>query len=528
MSDRKQKKAAPKKQIVEAKYGIKNKTKPKKVYVPGIELDLDKYTPHPDKKPYNNRSQFKSSYSKLDSECQQYIDQILDPDSVQETIRHPNTYGLSSTYKSVNILNANFDATGESIVIVYPKLSNSIFATAGGDFDFSVTQPDVAGAAAPNNMLVQQIEFGSNTTAQIDIKNPFFFEASHAALPVPHVDSGSVHYLYPISARELGAGLTYPIVNFTFDELPLGNFVGAITCAVKLWSASFGLLETITPAGVIGASNDVNMRCANATSQAYYMSFRIQYNGNHGYQGNVVMNIRNNPNSGNVSFLLRLPHTFTHCLVSDLTGAKQISTTSEKFFVSALSLLCSWKGAMISNSGMITSAKIPKGTNCICDKADTSIGSTTGQSSYFSWISTLPNNRMDGPIKDGSYSWYLGDDESDYFYKETEDQNLDLPYLVAAFNTAVATSANTVRIKVVAHVQFKSNSQLYSQAPSPYMKDSRSLPHILSLINSSYSNDGHKNGLAEQLKSIGKQVGKALVSPKTWHTVAELMAMLAL
>lgn len=529
MSDKKQKKPAPKQNISEAKYGVKNKTKPKKVYVPGLELDLGKYTPHPDKKPFNDNKGFKKNYSKLDPESQSLIDMVLDPESAESTVRWPNTYGLSSTYKSVNVINANFDAAGESVVLVYPKLSNSIFATAGGDFDFNVTKPTTLANTAPNNYLNQKLEFGSNTNLQENITAPFFFENNHAVLPVPQYVNNSVSYLYPITARALPAsGITSPFINFTFDNLNLQNNVGALTVSIQLYAANFGNVGGALQ-GVVGAFNDVNIRCCDLVSQASFMSFRIIYNGNHGYEGNVTMNIRQSGDAAApATFPFRLPHFYTHCLVSDLNASKQISTTAEKYIVTAQSLLVSWRGSTLNNAGLICSARIPSGTNAIGSKTDLSIAQDTGGNAYFSWLASLPNNKCDNALKDGTYSWYLGDDESDYFYKSTEDQDLDLPYLCAAFNTTVATAANTVKIKIVTHVQFKSNAQIYAQLPSSYMKNSDMLVHVLSLINSSYCNDEHKKGLKEQLIHYGKQVGKVLVNPKTYLTIAEIMTLLGL
>jgi len=497
----------------------------------GLDMDSSKYNPLPFNKPAlnHNATRFKGMYDKLKNEEQQLVDMILDPEACETTIRWPNTYGLSSTYKSVNIINANFDNVGESIVLAYPKMSNSIFATAAQSYPFTVAKE--ASVVATNNMCTQQIEIGPSTNQQVDLTAPFYFGDNHVSIPFPHYTGNSTHFLYPLQNVTVPINnAASPYLNCSFTDLPVDPATGPINVAVRIYDNNLALINTYNATVSAGQAAEVQIADpASATLNSLYISVRIQYNGNHSYEGMANFTIFQSKDAGApATFSWQLPHRYTHCTVYELNASKQIATSAEKYIVLAQSLLVSWRGSTLNNSGLCASARIPSGTGCIGSKTDTSVASGAGGSAYYNWISALQSNKADNALREGTYSFYLGDDESDYFYRSTEDQDIDTPYLVAAFSTAVATAANTVRIKIVTHLQFKSNSNVYSQAPSPYMRHRDMLPHILSLVNSSYTNDGHKEGLGQYLKGLGKKIGKVLLSPDTWLNVAEILMLLGL
>jgi len=508
---------------------VQKKSIPKVASKPahGIDFEKSKYNQVP-KKGYN-LDRFEKTYDTLDGRGQAFINMIIDPESCETTVRNPNVYGLSSVFKGVNIINAAFDSNGESIVAVHPCLSNAIFTTAPADHPFVLTRQDTVDAK--QNYCSQKINFGSSTNKQADITEPFFFDSNHCALPIPVDNQGSVHYLYPITAVGLEANaLHVPQVVGTFDNYPLQvgtNLAGGPFTLATCWYTA-GLVQIGTANDPSNNLNTCVTAIADAINRASYISFRIQYNGNHSYDGTVTLTlVANSTAAGN--FDMKLPHVYTHCIVSDINGSKQIEATAEKYVVVAQSCLTSFRGSSINNAGVISSCRMVSGADCVGAKAAYGVISPSTASVYYNWISSLNNMKMDGALKDGAYSWYLGSDPSHYFLRDVQDQSFsDYPYLITAFNCPVANSANTVRIKVVTHVMFTTNNTVYDSKPSDYMKNKDLCMQILGLINSSYSNEGHIKGLTDQLKSIGKKVGKALINPSTYLDIAEILMLLGL
>jgi len=463
---------------------------------------------------YSDTRSFTSGYQKASPELQALVDTVLDPDSVDAGARWPNSFGLSSVYKSVNTINAQFDKDAQSMVAVHPRLSNAIFSTAGDVY----TQALVPVGTNLGNFLFQKVAINSNSVPVCPITAPWFFNNSHVALPQPaNVPAGSTNFLYPIGWNSTDATA---VLTMQFSGVVPAD-VGLFTVRIRWYDATLAqthIVNLVLPAG--GTVNQT-LNPVVATNVTYYMSIEL-VQAFQPYEGTVTVQLKEV--GGAPALNVILDNTYTHCIASNLNGATTISNSSEEYFVTAQSLLCTFQGSSLNNGGLISTARVP-GDTALGEKTDPGAEAAAGGSSVYGWLASLQNNRYDGKLKNGSYTWYLGDSEEDYFYRPVQEFLDDLPYMVAAFSTT-DTGPNIVRIKVVTHVMFKSNSNVYSQLPSPYMRDIAMLPHILSLVNSSYSNDGHKGGLKESLKGIGKQVGKMLMSPKTWITAAELLAML--
>lgn len=473
------------------------------------------YRPRPRPQPASDASSFKKSYKKVEPELQGLIDMVLDPDAVEQGARWPNHYGLSSTYRSTNIVNAAFDANKQSMVIVHPRLANSIFSTAGTAYTQALT---VTGTAA-GNFIFQDIAL-DESHPDVKISAPWYFNSQRVALPQPtNVPAGITNQLYPISWNSTDAT---PIATFNLTNIGSGN-VGQLQMRMRWFDATY---TQIAVAQQVIQANGVcvfNLNATATTNITGFISFEV-LGAVHPYIGRLIGELREV--GGGPFMSVTLPNVYHHCVVSELNGARTIINSAETYTVLAQSLLVTHVGSTLADGGVIATARVP-GSTVVGDKAEAGSDSAAGGNNYYNWISSLPANRYDGKVKMGCYSFYLGDDEESYFYRNVEEEYDQRPYLIAAFSTT-DTASSVCRIKIVTHVAFKSNSTIYSQAASPYMRDAKMLPHVLSLINSSYCNDEHKAGLKEQLKSIGRQVGKVLVSPTTWTTVAEIMAMLAL
>lgn len=473
------------------------------------------YKPRPRPEVYHEGASFKRAYKKIDPEAQQLVDMVLDPDSVDCATRWPNTYGLSSVYKSINTINAAFDANKQSVVYAYPRLNNAIFATAGNTF----AQLLVPSGTPAGNFVYQDIGLNDDSVPSAFLTAPWYFTSNHAALPVPaNVPAGTVNFLYPITWNSADATA---LAQFTFTNIGLGD-VGQLQMRMRWYDTTFTLLNTVNQAVQANGVCQFTLNPVAGTNATSYLSFEV-FGATHVYSGRILGQLRE---VGGGPFLaITLSNTYTHCTVANLNGSQLVSGSSEEYMVLAQSLLCTHVGSTLQDGGVIATARVPSDT-AVGEKSEAGSDSAAGGNNHYNWISSLQNNRYEGKVKNGSYSFFLGDDETAYFYRPVQQEITDLPYLISAFSTT-DTATTVVRIKVITHIQFKSNSNVYSQLPSPYMKDIKLLPHLLSIVCSSYSNEDHKSSLKDTLKSIGKSVGKTLMSPKTWMTVAELVALLA-
>ena len=473
------------------------------------------YKPRPRVEAYHEGSSFRAAYKKINPEAQQLIDMVLDPDAVDSATRWPNTYGLSSVYKSVNTINASFDTNKQSLVYVYPRLNNAIFTTAGNAFPQTLT---VSGTSA-GNFVYQDIAINEDTNQSAFITSPWYWSNNHVALPVPATVAGNVQFLYPITWNSTD---TTPVAQFLFTNIGLGD-AGQLSMKMRWYDASMGLIQTTST--IVQANGVVSfpLNATATTNVTSYISLEV-YLASHPYQGRVLGQLRET-GAGPAFMGIVLSNTYTHCIAANVNGSGVVTGSSEEYIVLAQSLLCTHVGSTLQDGGVIATARVPADT-AVGEKSEAGSDVAAGGNQHYNWLASLQNNRYDGKVKNGCYSFYLGDDETAYFYRPVQTEITDLPYMVAAFNTT-DTAAAVVRIKIVTHIQFKSNSNVFAQLPSPYMKDVRLLPHLLSIVCSSYSNEDHKSSLKDTLKSIGKSVGKTLMSPKTWMTVAELVALLA-
>lgn len=473
------------------------------------------------KKPFNPRKvikasnpQFKQMYKSVSPELQKLIDSVIDPDSVVDCPRWPNTYGLSSTYKSITTLQAQFDAYGQSVLLVYPKLTDAIYATAGMDYNQTLT---VSGTPA-GNYFEQNIELDStHDTVQLGL--PFMFADQHAALSQPFISVGSQNLLlYPISWNSTKVT---PLINFQFTNISSGD-AGVLDLTVRWHNVIGGILHQTTFVVPANGLVSTNLNPVAATNITAYMSFTVSLGANIKYSGKVTGQLRETGAAPYMEILL--PNVATHCLVYDINSAATIVNSAEEFFVLGQSVLCTYQGSTLEDGGLASICRLPSNT-IIGEKSDVGAVSNLQSNPYYDFLASIANNRYDGPLKDGLYSFYLGEDESNYFYRPVEDAPYpDVPYIAAAYSTTGATFQNLYRIKIITHVQFLSNNNIYSQAPSPYMRDLKLLHNVLSMVPASYCNPLHKKQIADYLKKVGKRIGTVVSNPQNWLSAAKIAA----
>lgn len=457
---------------------------------------------------HNSQSQvtkFRKTYKDVSPDTQMLVDQIIDPE-VQMSVSRVPTYGMSSTYTAHNIIQCAYDANGRSCVAVNPNLQNAIYATAGSSF---------AGALAPQssgdgNPYTQQTLTITPTGDYIPVYSPMYFPGGHVLLPFPRATyPGKMFYSIGPTG---GIGNSTAAVVFNFNNL---NTPSLLSVTLTRYTGSFAIINTAQAFNNASGSITITLFPSAATGTEY-ITFDILSETNVPYSGQFNMLFYDN--SGALSYTLG--NQAQHCLSYKITGADDIADSSQRFMISAQSLKLTYQGSAQYNGGQLAIARLP---------ARTVIGTKQGGSSNDNWYGYLANlsrNGYNGPVAEGGYCFYLGEDERSYFYRDINDYQFTLPYMAAEW-TSEFTPTQPVRIMVTSIVQFTTNSNIYDQKPSPYIGEEWcKLLHLLSCINAAYDNPGHREKLRSALKKVGGKVMSVLKDPNTYTTLAQIAAML--
>lgn len=456
----------------------------------------------------NTQSQvtkFRSAYKDISPEAQMVVDQILDPASQNNNILLP-TYGMGCVYAANNIISANFDVNGESIVLTYPSLRESIFYTSGTNVVSTLSSE--SGNHVP---YLKQLCSIRRNQISVPFVTPFYVEGNRAVLSKPSITASA--FLYAI--RPAITPSNDINVRATISD---SHNTANLSLVVNRYDANENLLSTGTSPFSAGTAAVTLFGSAVGIE---WVSFAITTpNATIPYDSDIVLQLYNGTAGPNNQ--INLPNRATSCLIQNINEADTIINSAESFFISAQSTLLTYEGSELNSMGRLSICRAP---------AASWPGQSGGQSSapnansHYQWIASLSRNTYNGPTRQGGYCFYLGEDEMNYFYRPVEESNTpELPYVIAAFSTD-PVDPQTVRIQVTSIVQFTTNSNIYNQAPSPYLgEDWCKILHILSCINAAYDNAGHREKLKAALKKVGNKVISLLKNPKTYTTAAQIMA----
>jgi len=437
--------------------------------------------------------------------CERLLNQCLDPCG-SATYRWPNLYGLSGIYKAKNILNAKFTPEGRSCCITFPQLRDSIFATVGSP---TIQTLPINGSGSELPYIEQEVNVQD---FNIPLTNPLYI-SREAAVPFPHGTDIGQRILYPFAvdaAAPTGGSIALLTISMQ------GVYVGQATFTLEFFDASYNnISQTVNTTTLNGLSM---ILLESSTVGAVYMAISVK--ATDPYHGVIRLNFAAQAASG--SWQYALPDHAQHCDVHDLVGAETIYVNAERYFVLAQSLLVTSQLSELTSTGNIASARLPGGSVIGLNSSNTSADD------YYSFLSSLPHNSMNGPIQDGSYTFYLPDDESGYFYKDVHRRNIwNLPYMVTEFFVPNVTAGEpSVRLQIDSVVQYTSLSSTVEMHPSDYYGDIERLRYIMSTIHSSYSNDGHIDGLKKALQQAKRKVMTILRNPHTYEQAAKLAGMM--
>jgi len=455
----------------------------------------------------NSQSQvtkFRKQYKDISPDAQMIVDQILDP-VMQNSVSLLPTFGLGSVYTANNIIGAKFDANGESIVVTYPSLKESIYYTSGTHIVSTISS--ATGAHVP--YLKQLCSLRRNTN-YMPFVAPFFIEANRAVLSKPSLQANTFLYAFrPSTSPNNDLQIRCTVA----DNHNIGNLTFTL--------GKYDSTETIIGAPITATftNGTATITLFGATLGIEWISIGISsVNPTIPFDSNVVLEIYAAGNNN----VLDIPNVYTSCLIQNVNEADTIQKSAESYFISAQSTLLTYEGSTLKDNGRLSIARVPAGSWA---------GQLGGQAaipnanSYYQWIASLSRGSYNGPTKHGGYAFYLGEDEMNYFYRPVEEAySPELPYVLAAFSTD-PLDPQAVRIQITSIVQFTTNSNIYNQSPSPYLgEDWCKILHILSCINAAYDNAGHREKLKAALKKVGSKVISLLKDPKTYATVGSIIA----
>lgn len=475
---------------------------------------------------YTARKAYKRDFKEISPDTDLLVDQMLNPDGCNEITRWPNTYGLSAVYKCNTIINPNFGADNICCVVVNPTIRDAIMYTSGT----VVTQYLVPwGSSNAVNPYSEQNFSLTNNLDDVYWSSPIIFAAKHAVLPVPNSQNNAL--LYPIQFDSATGGIgTDPIsMSFRFPEA----IAAQVGITVQLYDTTYEPLFATPITGVIGSVGspdgmglDIDLldQDASILGEVRYISILIEGQ-NQPYYGPGYLFFYSTATTVDAQPRIQIPNVGQHVVIQDIKDADTIDQSADQAFMLSQSVLITSNMSDLQNGGVIAIARIPG--SAVVGGGDAQVDSN----SWYDWISSLSHNQYDGPVKKGAYSWYLPDDETGFFYRPiSAAQEKSLPYIVSSFTNIPTTDGTTptaanlsMRIKVTSIVQFTTTSSVYDCRPSCRISENDFMHHILSLIQASYSNDGHKGGLKSALKSVGGQVVKLLKNPKTYTTVADII-----
>lgn len=469
---------------------------------------------------YTAKKQYTSIFEDLTTDADALVDQVLNPEDVNDICRWPNTMGLSSVYKCKTVFNAKFDPSGRSCVSVSPTIKNSILATAGEESEYRIWPFNDPPSQAPYSFQNLVLDESQQT---IQHSAPIIFGGSKALLPVPN--AGLKKLVYPIAWR-FGSTLSQKIYLRLRFPNALTNQAGVrVTAYNSTFQVIFGMSHFVEYKSGDASGYGCDFELANTDTtpgeNVSYLSIEI-VGQSLPYRG-PVFSWFNTEEASPPTFII-LPNHAQHVGIYDIKDAAQIQNSTNQSFVLSQSLLLTSEMSDINNGGMLAIGRVPGNSPIGMDS--TYSNESIASNNWYEWVSSLANNNYDGPVKDGGYAFYLPEDEQGYFYRSTDNFfSAPLPYLVSEFTVnAGLEDAAIVRIKISTIVQFTTTASIYDQRPSCHVPDIALVHHILSLVNAAYSNDGHKEGLKRALKAMGHKVKKMLRDPKTYATAAKLLA----
>lgn len=482
----------------------------------------------------------------LPEECFPLIYQTLDPEeNSKQIVRWPNIIGGSSVLASKTVFQAEVATDGKTSVMVHPYMTNAITATTAALQELPIT--GLNSATSPKPYVQQEIK----TTNAEDwyFTNPMQFSPGVISYPVNRGETATnsqsteviywflMHFDAETSDQISLAPEAAALVNLQYALVSATDYRGG-ECRVTTYNRAGAEIQEITDITLVGGNNVPFLTCGDVVNNEYKTI--LDWNPNNA--NDIIIGISvalTNPrgifgigsfflagvtdnanlpnlNAGECNWVCTLTHN-THKM-RDLTDADVLFQQAGQYAVIAQSLLMTCTNSSENNQGNIASCRMPGGKRL-------GGGSTNLAPDWYGYISSLAYNAYEGPVRNGTYTWYLGKDQNSYDYTtvdgipfEKQDEN----YMAGI---ATGNLDLSMRIKVFTLIVFTSSNSLYEQQVSPYIPELPLILQMLGLCNSSFENGTHARQLKDQLKKYSavvlNQTKRILKDPNTYKTAAK-------
>jgi hypothetical protein len=380
---------------------------------------------------------------------------------------------------------------GESVVLLFPCISDAIWHTAGVDYVVNTTPRELFMYPA----LLESTTLTSTFGGRLSIGHAL---VSNGHAIVPRLDAAGF-YVYEMlmslnsATQVLRVTLSSEKSRKTSYEVTLraeyriagGTIWTAVNTVFTMQSGS-GYADFRGPGGAI---NIGAMRFSVSDPRENINDYTISL-------GNAF-DADNPP-------IIQLPATSAcHYILRDfdqLVGMQQ--TTNER--PAALAGLVTWMGSTLENGGNIAAARLPMGM--------TPLKAPGGD--YYGYLSQLPIYASDFPLKDGAYAWWAPDSEQEYFFTEylnTRSTDLELTSCLA-FAMRRDQPSQTVRFRADANFETQTRSVQYASAVGATNAQFPRALEIAKMFPAVTINDDHISLLSKKWKeALGK-----LKNPANW------------
>lgn len=436
-----------------------------------------------------------SAHWRLDERmAHQFVDNAdLDPTRVGDEFVEPTgifkgtiVKDLPASYGWDPVTSARTGTIDRSSIVVFPTITNALWmspqTTVSTPFVDVVLDCNDHVTAGSQKTDVPMI-FAGNNDHRILLPNPnalgdFVYELGFTWLTGTDLFTVTTRAIADVLMTFWQAGNPFTVALVCYPFTPL-NVTGA----------------AINAAGVTGLSVD-------------YVSFQIDWRSTPASDDRRVVL---SP-TGNFSFNVNGQGANTYASYS-FEDLMDIGTATHYRCVS-LNVLQTYMGSSLDNGGQIASARLHPG-----------LYANIPGKTHYDFLASRPHSSYDGPLKLGSYMWWLPSNKTEMFFRRyREGSTLNLSNLTTLQSYAIRDDpAQGVRLKITAVFEVHVNSPLYETKLATYSPTFYHMVHFLRTLPAATENPNHKDLLKRLWGSVRKKGSELASDPDNWMKLAKMI-----
>jgi hypothetical protein len=389
-----------------------------------------------------------------------FLEAMVDPDALDPQRVPDDLVSASAVFKTRTIFSLPYSgkwdsaggttlplavppASGDSTVIAVPGTTETYFTTHGVDVVSLGEQGD-------RSLVPTLVSSAADSSPWIG--HPLFYKTGSVAI-IPRQDSTG-RFVYEISGDDSKGG----DANLSVSLNQIGDDQAIVNAQFELsWSGEApGVPRTWTPIATpwLGGEEAFNVTVPAFTA----LSFRVidaDESINWSLSLGVISAIQSPAN------LSRLLSGAGSCQCFDVRTPTDLDTLQKTYQERpcALSVLCSYAGTTFANGGLITAARLPMSMTL----------QDAPNGDYFKYISSFPSYADDYPLKDGIYTWWCPDSQTEFFYQDyrsPRSRHIDNTSMLVV-NMSRDDPEQEVRTSIVTMIEALTRSNVYAAHVGP-------------------------------------------------------------